>query len=1177
MAGNQTLELSIKIAGKVDKSLINAINNAQRNVSGLSTTFSKVGTAGLAAMGAMATGTVTTLVKCTDAAKNFESQMSDVVKYVDGLADANGHISDKMASNGATYVDNYAMMSEAILDLSKEIPYTAEELTRLSAAAGQSGKSMDDLIGGGFLKDVAMMGTAWDISADQAGDWAAKWEVAFGKNHKEIMELANQINYLGAHNATTAAEIGEVVNEAAGLGQVAGMDVDATAALGTAMLAMGVDTAKAANSINRIYTNMSKGASATKAQREMWQELGFSASEVAASMQSDASGTLLKVFEAIQQMPDERQVAAISTLFGQWAITGAAKLTGNLDTFKQALSDVNNPDLFNGSMAREFVIKSETSEALDTRMASALNAFQIDIGNAFLPAKREISLAVIGFLDKISSMPELTRVAETLASMLSTGITNAGEALENAMPTIERVLGYLADHGPEVVSVLEKISVAFAAMKFAPGIESLLHGAGGLVFGSRTGGNTNTGSGGLFGMLGNVFKGGQNVAAAVPGAASGAASWIQSFIGATKGNMALTGRTGITGFLGTAASSLTSGLGNTGIGKYLGGIRSSLGNFLNVSGITGVVRGTVSTGGEILSGIVQATGLTDLVNGGIGLAKTGVGKAVGGVSTLASNVVNSAPAQAIGGFAGRIVSSAPVHGIASVAKGATGWIGGTAKSGAGLLSSVLGPAVSGFGGILSGALPVVGVISSVIAGASLLYDNMDGLGQIIKTVFGGKAFQGFKKFQDGLDDVVESVGMLLSGDFTGFTANLRGALFGENGMFHGNELMAGVFDSLAVGDVTKAVAPLREKLFGSFNEGTGTMMGGMFSGKGANTLVRVFDTVVKGAQTLVNIVTPILKSVLGVVGQVVTFANTTVKPIIQEIYTFITQTVMPVILQIFTTAAPIISNILSNIGTAVMAVAQFIGTAIQTVLPIVENIISVVMSIAGVVVPAVLTGIEALSAGITPIIESIQTVFNGLIDFITGIFTGNWTQAWEGVKNIFGGAFDALVGLLKTPFNAVIALINKAISGINELGLDIPDWVPLIGGNKFSINIPELPMLAKGGFTSGPSIAGEAGTEAVISFQRSARASNIATWAKAGQMLGVSNKPARLETFDFDGDVPNWPIGNGGGAVTITYSPTIIVQGNASRDDIDGALRDDKARFEAWYEEKRRSERRARW
>ena len=74
-------------------------------MSSLSTTLSKVGTVGLAAMGTLATGTVAALAKCTDAAKDFESQMGDVVKYVEGLADADGLISDKLASNGATYAE----------------------------------------------------------------------------------------------------------------------------------------------------------------------------------------------------------------------------------------------------------------------------------------------------------------------------------------------------------------------------------------------------------------------------------------------------------------------------------------------------------------------------------------------------------------------------------------------------------------------------------------------------------------------------------------------------------------------------------------------------------------------------------------------------------------------------------------------------------------------------------------------------------------------------------------------------------------------------------------------------------------------------------------------------------------------------------------------------------------
>lgn len=1110
MAGNKTLELSIKIAGKVDKSLINAISAAQGNVSGLSTTLSRVGTAGLAAMGALATGTVASLAKCTDAAKDFETQMSDVVKYVDGLADKNGEISDKIASTNkifkdgdihsvrsvkdqnvyferSTYAQNYEEMKSAILDLSTQIPYTAEELTRLAAAAGQSGKSMNDLIEGGFLKDVAMMGTAWDISADQAGDWAAKWEVAFGKNHEEIMELADQINYLGAHNATTAAEIAQVVNEAAGLGQVAGMDVDATAALGTAMLAMGVDTAKAANSINRMYTNMSKGESATKAQKEMWQELGFTATEIAASMQKDASGTMLRVFEAVQQLPDERQVAALSTLFGQWAITGAAKLTGNLDTFKQALSAIDNKDLYNNSMNREFVIKSETSEALDTRMKSAMNAFQVDIGTAFLPAKKEISGALIDFMNQLRSMPELGQIAQQLATLFSQGVNGAAEALQNALPYIQQFLGYLVNNGPQVLSFLGKLAVAFTAMKFAPGIESLLRGAGGLVFGSQTGGSTHTGSGGIVGLMSSLFRGGQN---AVSGSANAVTTLIPSLIASAGGILStaridaqLNGR----GLLGTLLGGAGTLFGHTGVGQYLGGIGSSLGNFLQATGLTKV--GSVT--GEILSNISQATGLTDLVSG-----------VAGGIRGMGGWVAGKAGglAQGAAGLAGRVVNSAPAQAI-----------GGVLKSGAGLLGNVWGPMASGFGGLLSGALPIVGVISSIIAVVSILGDKfgglngiLDGIGEKIGGTFGPQALEKFNGFREKLSGVIDTV--------------------------------TGLFQD---GGVAKAMEPLHDAVTGMFGDGAGA----------------AFDGLVQ-----------ILQSIMSVAGQVVSFATTTVKPIIQEIFSFITQTVVPIILQTFTAAAPAISGILSGLGSAVMTCMQVIGLAIQTALPIVESIISAVLSVASVVIPALLAGYEVFSSGIAEIASAIQSVFQGILDFVTGVFTGNWSQAWQGVLDSFGGIWDGLGALVKTPLNAAIVLINQAISAINGIHVTAPDW-PVLGdlaGKEFGFNIPQIPMLAKGGFTTGPSIAGEAGTEAVISFQRSARSSNIATWAKAGQMLGVANRPTRLESFDTDS---GWPSGGGGGGtVNFTYAPQITIQGNADRQVIEQAVMESEQRMKAWVE-----------
>lgn len=102
--------------------------------------------------------------------------------------------------------------------------------------------------------------------------------------------------------------------------------------------------------------------------------------------------------------------------------------------------------------------------------------------------------------------------------------------------------------------------------------------------------------------------------------------------------------------------------------------------------------------------------------------------------------------------------------------------------------------------------------------------------------------------------------------------------------------------------------------------------------------------------------------------------------------------------------------------------------------------------------------------GIKQTFDGIKQFFKGVIDFIRGVFTGDWKLAWRGVVNIFGGIFSTLSGLVKTPINAVISLVNSAIDGINGIGFDVPSWVPFVGGKSFSVDVPKIPMLANGGY-----------------------------------------------------------------------------------------------------------------
>jgi phage-related protein len=94
--------------------------------------------------------------------------------------------------------------------------------------------------------------------------------------------------------------------------------------------------------------------------------------------------------------------------------------------------------------------------------------------------------------------------------------------------------------------------------------------------------------------------------------------------------------------------------------------------------------------------------------------------------------------------------------------------------------------------------------------------------------------------------------------------------------------------------------------------------------------------------------------------------------------------------------------------------------------------------------------------------NGLMGVLKGIIQFITGVFSGDWRKAWEGVKSIFSSIFDTFAELAKKPINAVISVINGAISRINGIGVSVPSWVPVIGGKSFKVNIPTIPTLAKG-------------------------------------------------------------------------------------------------------------------
>lgn len=156
-----------------------------------------------------------------------------------------------------------------------------------------------------------------------------------------------------------------------------------------------------------------------------------------------------------------------------------------------------------------------------------------------------------------------------------------------------------------------------------------------------------------------------------------------------------------------------------------------------------------------------------------------------------------------------------------------------------------------------------------------------------------------------------------------------------------------------------------------------------------------------------------------------------------------------------------LSKMIKNVG-------DFVGTLINSALEIYNKwILPIVDFLTTILSPTVSRVAGTISGIVTTVwsflsdsISSAMQILTGLIDFITGVFTGNWSRAWDGVKSIFKGVFDGLVNIVKTPINLIIDIINGFIRGLNRI--KVPKWVPSIGGK--GINIPTIPKFEDGGY-----------------------------------------------------------------------------------------------------------------
>ena len=498
--------LAVKIAGSVASSFNSAMGAAENRISGLGQIAKQAAVIASAAWGALKIGEFVT--DSVQAAVDFESAMADVAKVVDGLRDENGNLTD-----------TYYAMSDSIVQMSKNIPMAAEDLAAITASAGTAGIAAEELTT--FTETAAKMGVAFDTTAEQAGDWMAKWRTSFTMSQEEVTALADQINYLSNNSASTASEISTIVTAVGPLGDVAGISAAQIAALGSTMVGVGVQQDVAATGIRKLATTMVAGSSATKAQATVLQQLGLDATEMAQRMQTDAEGAILTFLEAVSKLPEAEQAAALKNYFGQESVGAIAPLLTNLDVLRERFEMVADAQLYAGSMDAEYAARAATTANNIQLYENRIAALKIQIGNYLLPVVNKVLGAastgldwlsdkiasaegtVSGFIGTVQSKalaiftmirPKLESIgvkAQEIFTVLSGQLTAAFEAvqptlnwiIDTALPTaISAVLDLVDAFGSVVITALEfkevliAAAAVYGAFKAGKALQSMIQG-----------------------------------------------------------------------------------------------------------------------------------------------------------------------------------------------------------------------------------------------------------------------------------------------------------------------------------------------------------------------------------------------------------------------------------------------------------------------------------------------------------------------------------------------------------------------------------------------------------------------------------------------------------------------------------------------------------------------------
>lgn len=301
----------------------------------------------------------------------FENAMLGVAKQVEGARDKSGQLTPV-----------YHEMAKAIKQLGREVPMATTSLAEMVTAGARMGVARDQLIE--FTRASAMMAEAFEQDpgelAEQMGKIAGLYKIPI----PAIGQLADTINWLDDNAISKGGDIIDFLTRTGGVAGAVKITGTEMAALGSTLLTLGERTETAGTATNALIQKLAAADKGTKKFKMAMAELGLTTESVQAGMQKDAQGTILRVLDAVNKLPEENRLGVLVELVGLEHSDTVAKLAGNLEEYRRQITLAHSEEA-KGSMTREFQARLQTTDAQLKLASNRVSELATNIGSVLLP------------------------------------------------------------------------------------------------------------------------------------------------------------------------------------------------------------------------------------------------------------------------------------------------------------------------------------------------------------------------------------------------------------------------------------------------------------------------------------------------------------------------------------------------------------------------------------------------------------------------------------------------------------------------------------------------------------------------------------------------------------------------------------------------------------------------